>query len=302
MKVLSNLLALFLVFSFPVAPCFAQGDSLNNKSPKEIRMQVSVGNFELNGSPVSLEDWKKLASSSTFLKEDFSKFSQDKNYITDLKPFFNLNFYINTTQINNPNKGGGWIKTGLSFGQLNLFDYRLEKKIITPFDTLSSTLNSLEIYVDSIQEDELRMHYTSSVVQAEIGYIFRTKEASRWGLYGGAGVGIGYTFNNYVSLTKENKKYFEYRLSNGENFSDESRNHENQSLNFEEFRLKSSFIVSAFLPVGVTFRVGKKSAFLRKLTLSFEYQAGVQMRRIPELENFVNPYGLSQIGLIVNLD
>ena len=288
--------------SFPVATCFAQDDSLANKSPKEVRMQVSVGNFELNDSPVSLEDWKKLASSSTFLKKDFSKFSIDNNYITDLKPFFNLNFYINTTKKSDPSKGGGWIRTGLSFGQVNLFDFRLEKKVTTPFDTLSSTLNNLEIYVDSVQVNELKMHYTSSVVQAEIAYIFKTKEAARWGLYGGAGVGIGYAFNNYVTLTDVRKNYFEYHLSNGESFSDESKKHENYFLNVEEFRLKSSFIVSAFLPVGVTFRVGKKSAFLRKLTLSFEYQAGVQMRRVPELQNFVNSYGISQIGLIVKLD
>ena len=302
MKVLPSLNKLVFFLAFPIAPCFAQDDSLTNKSPKEVRMQISAGNFDLRDSPVNLEDWKKLASNSIFLKDDLTKYKQDNNYITDLKPFFNLNFYINTTIKSDPSKGGGWIRTGLSFGQVNLFDFRLEEKIITPFDTLSSTLNSLEIYVDSVQENELKMHYTSSVVQAEIAYIFKTKEVARWGFYGGAGVGIGYAFNNYVSLTDVRKNYFEYQLSTGETFSDESRSDENYSLNVEEFRLKSSFVVSAFLPVGVTFRVGKKSAFLRKLTLSFEYQAGVQMRRVPELENFVNSYGISQIGLIVKLD
>ena len=87
MKVISSLNKLVLFLVFPIAPCFAQVDSLANKSPKEVRMQVSVGNFELNDSPVGLEDWKKLASSSLFLKGDFSKYRQDINYITDFKPF-----------------------------------------------------------------------------------------------------------------------------------------------------------------------------------------------------------------------
>ncbi len=302
MKVLSRLSKLVLLVALPIIPCFAQEDSLANKSAKEFRMQVSFGNFELNGSPTTLDDWKKLAPNSHFLKNDFLKYSKDENYVFDLKPIFNLNFYINTSQKREHTKGGGWIRTGLSFGQVNLLDFRLEKKVVTPIDTLSSNLNNLEIYVDSVDVNELKMHYTSSVIQAEIAYIFKTKESARWGIYGGAGVGIGYAFNNYVSLTEEKKKYFEYQVSNGETYSDEYKMDNNYSFNVEEFRLKSSFIVSAFLPVGVTFRVGKNSAFLRKLTLSLEYQAGIQMRRVPELESFVNSYGIAQIGLIVNLD
>lgn len=282
--------------------CFGQEDSLKF-TPRSIeRVQLSVGTRQLNEIPTNLSDWNKLAPKSKFLNQDFSGYDQGVGYGITEDVIANVNLYISPHGKRDETKGSGCFRFGCSLTTSDLFSYFLSSSSITRIDTLTSSNSGLEIYMDSVQENRFNMSYSSSSLQGELAYLYRTKESARWGFFGGVGVSIGFSFNNVVSISKSVESFEIFNFSTGGYYAGNYGSYNIYNFQNESFRLKSGVVCAAYLPLGVTFRVGKKNAFLRKLQVSYEFRPGIEVRQIPELETIVNSYGYSQLGIMVKIN
>jgi hypothetical protein len=143
------------------------------------------------------------------------------------------------------------------------------------------------------------MEYESQNFRIDGSLIFRTNPSARWSIYAGAGFDIGVSFNNTTNI--EHAKFTSKEASDEDVYYYLYDYYEDADYENESFRNKTGFGATAYIPMGVDFRIANKNTFFRRLHLFLEFRPGLSMYSVPELDFFAASSMKTSFGLQVDV-
>jgi hypothetical protein len=179
---------------------------------------------------------------------------------------------------------------------MSAFAFKESRRTI---DTLISQNTGQAYPLDSIYRDHYNLRYNTQQIKLDLSLIFRTDPQIRWGFYTGFGGTIGTTINTKTSIER-------FQRNSTSTHDRESPyifapNSESQ-LDNESFINKNHMVYSAYIPLGIDFRMSKKNEFWKKIHLFYEMQLTLNITPIPELRTFTNLAFQNNIGLKISWD
>jgi hypothetical protein len=231
----------------------------------------------------SYENFKKLAPQSVLLNKNFSEYTQWPGTIHSGNNVFSAALGL---RLQDKQKASGTANPTLRFG-LQYFSRtnfsaaygRLDRK---PFDTLTSAQTGSLIYRDSLSRTFMSMIQTSDKLRLEASILFRTQSKSRWSAFAGFGVAVGASIHSRTEIIQSKSTIIEDRQpqSNQIEFASSPQRFEIQS---EYHSNKTNLGFSAFLPMGIDFRMSTTNPFWKQTHLFFEFRPGINSTYVPEV-------------------
>lgn len=248
----------------------------------------------------SLNDFRVLAPESQLLTNDFANFSQNGSstygFNSGLTVLMGIQFSDKEKTRYKPNP---MLRLGVSFFSDSQLGSSFSNNIRTPFDTLLSAQTGDMYLVDSIQSNYYNMNYWSQQLRFDGSFIFRTNPEARLSLFTGIGVTAGLSIMAMTDVYSSTVFRIETELQDGSASSIQTDN-ENNTYATESFRNATNFGASAYVPMGIDFRLGKKNEFLKRIFLNYEFRPGVNVTSIPELGAYTNVLTQHNFGIRVS--
>lgn len=244
--------------------------------------QVLLGTNMYTVETMSLNDFKSLAPNSSILAKDYSGFSQSLYTST-----YGSSSYTGLLGLTFKNKPNPLLRLGLGYSTRTLGTGSSSRYESFHYDTLTSGQTGQQIFLDSTHSQYMYGAYQSTYLSLDASLIFRTKPAARWSIYGGVGLNFGMAFNSFLDVSFDDEHY----ASSG-NYDQSNWSHEQ-----ERFAQKSHVASTIYIPMGLDFRLGKKSEFLNRLHLFLETRPSMTITSIPSLKTQLTPNITSSFGL-----
>jgi opacity protein-like surface antigen len=252
------------------------------------------------GSIGSISDFNQLAPASQLLTTDFSDFRQRGydvyGYNSGLHVLMGIQFSDKEKTRYKPNP---MLRLGVGFFSNTQLANSLSNNLRMPFDTLQSAQTGEVYLVDSIQTDFYNMIYWSQQLRFDGSFIFRTNPEARLSLFTGVGFTAGFSVMAMTDIYFSRTSRMETELPGG-GASSIRTNNDNDSFELESFRNATNFGGSAYIPMGIDFRLGKKNEFLKRIFLNYEFRPAINMTSIPELGTFTNVLTQHNFGIRVS--
>jgi hypothetical protein len=246
-----------------------------------------------------LSDFQKLAPKSTLLNNNFSGYtsSNEDNFGNKRNTAFSAMVGIKfRNKQQTAYKSNPLLRIGISYFSGSNLSSSFYKEDYKRYDTLTSAKTGQSVYMDSVTSRRYNMNYASEQLRLDVSLIFRTNAKARWSLFGGFGISSGFSFNSVTRISYNKNNYTEIS-PNGNNYQGYYSNRNEQT---ENFKNKSYFVASSFLPMGVDFRIGKKKEMWKKIHLYYEARPFISFSSLPELSTLVRSGVQSSLGLRVS--
>lgn len=294
MKTPRTIFIVFLLAAFFNASAQEETNTIKRISINDIYVQT--GFFMEQNTNASLNDFKGLAPQSTLLNNDFSDFSKSYNdYMSGSgNDMFSvmLGFRFSDKQKTTV-KANPLLRIGISYYSGTYFSKNISKETYKPYDTLASTQTGDTEYVDYVTNETYNMKYTSEQLRLNASLIYRTKPAARWSLFAGIGITAGLSINTKTSIS-----YYKSSYIDGSSYSNYSTNPYYNTT--EEYINKNNVGISTYIPLGVDFRMGKKSEFFKRVHLFYELDPEINITSIPELRIYTSAVLQQSFGLRIS--
>jgi len=285
-----QLLQLILCLSFGQSRLLA-GDSARLKLKD---FYVLNGTQTQPDAVVNLNDFRHIAPTSDILKQDYSTYTPSLGRYSYSSGAFSM--LLGFEHANKKNQGinpNRQLRVGVSYAAITEFSTSMYRTDSKRFDTISSPYGP--IYYDSIRSRSMKAEYAFQQLCLDVSYLYKTDAAARWSLFGGIGITAGMSLNTSVKVTSSDQyyvltSYYGNRIYPGYRVGET-----------EIYRAKSNYGGSVYIPLGVDFRIGKKSPFWHRLHVFLEGRPGISFLSIPELVTLPNVYMRTTIGLRVRL-
>lgn len=266
----------------------------------EIQTSVNYSTDQANSG--SLADFMALAPQSNLLKTNFNNYS---NNFDEMMPksipyslLISLKFSDKAKTKYNLNST---LRVGLNYFKKTNLIANFHNLTSNTFDTLSSNQNGQIIYFDSVIENEVNLNHTSENLRLDAAYIYRIRPTSRWSYFTGLGFTLGMVMNSQTSISMNTSNKIETYYSS--NPSTAYNSYSTTYLNRTElFKNKNSYGFSAYIPIGIDFRIGKDNEFLKHTHLIYELRADVNIISIPELRNYINTRTQHGVGIRITFN
>lgn len=282
------------------------GQELHNKTVKRIHINeyfVQTGGVAGAYSKGSLNDFIILAPNSVLLNSnlipspqtDGPIFHQHNNYNSMFSVMLGFQF---SDKQKTKYKNNIQLRLGITYSSNSTLAGGMYNTETKTFDTLTSSQTSQQIYVDSVITKSLGMNYNSDQLRLDGALIFRTNPEARWSLFSGIGLTAGVSFN------AKTKIYYNKQIVIQNHRPNENRYFINSVDNYsvtEEFTNKNNFGFSAYIPLGIDFRIGKKNNFWKRTHIFYELRPSINVTYIPELRTVMNTYVQHGIGIKISM-
>ena len=285
MKTITSL----LIILFCAKTLNTVGQENPSASVKKIRIHdfsIRGGTFSDNSINGSLTDSRSLAPNSVLLKEDFTGYRTLNGFATTnygmLSVALGLQFRDKTKSTYRKNPV---LRLGATYYTGTNFTAGFVNEISTPYDTLTSSQTGQVVYVDSTYRKTYGVNYRSNQLRLDGSLIYSTNKEARWSVYAGIGITAGLSINATTEIFYRTSQNAGYNFSNDITY--HSNEHYDSSRDLETFRNKTNFSFSAYIPIGVDFRIGKKG-LLNSMHLFFELAPLINSTVIPELHTLTN--------------
>jgi hypothetical protein len=194
----------------------------------------------------------------------------------------------------NAYKANPMLRVGISYFTGSNLSGNFTKEQRWRYDTLTSSQNGETLYRDSATSSSYFLSYTSGQLRLDLSLIFRTDPEERWSLYSGAGITAGMSFNARTIISHMEHKSLQIK-SGDDRISYQSYG----AGNSEVIRNKRNSGYSAYIPLGLDFRVGRENEFWKRIHLIYELKTSINVTAIPELRNYTNAVLIHGLGLRV---
>lgn len=288
--------------SFCLSNAFAQIDSIEPLPTIIISdVAISTGWAAASLENFTLNDFRKLAPASILLN-DAAGLTSENNMNEFNNSMFSILVHL---KFSDKKKGmmklNPQVRAGVMFygsgDHTNVF-YKQQR---TPVDTLASNSSSTVIYVDSVSDQRYYCTYSSHQIRLDLSVLFSTNGKSSWKLYGGLGMTLGSTLNNTTTVRYQNDHSLEFYFPSGQYYSSQpSGSYTNDQ--FESFVNKNSVVWSAYAPLGVSLRLGKKREFWKRLQVYYEMRPSLSYSNIPEIKSVTNGNVHQMLGLKISCE
>ncbi len=240
-----------------------------------------------NENPLGLADFNLLAPNSEILNQDFEGFDQYNSFIFNRRGNnSNSGLYVGL-RLNNFNKNNFLrapvLRLGINHEVFSVTGTSLYNDIRIPYDTLTSSQTGNVTYVDSLLSTTVNMNYFSNKLAFDAAMIFQTTDAYRFSFHAGIGVNAGLSYNNRTEIVQsKDNSTVSYENNNGSNYFS-SYYGGFGSYQTETITNKSGFFFSAYVPLGIDFRLGKNREFWKHINLFVETRPSINFQSIPEV-------------------
>ncbi len=235
------------------------------------------------GSISTIDDFRKLAPNSSLLPDELSGFNSSNYHVSSgsvgTAVLLSFKFRDKSGADYRPNP---ILRVGVSYNYNSSMNNSAYKEERFAYDTLVSVKTGERTAVDSISNTEYYMDYTSQFVRLDASVIYRTNPKARWNFY----AGFGATFGASIS-SQTNINYYQSH-SIGPNDDQSTLYISNDSYHEGEYesetiKNKTSLAYSAYIPMGLDFRMANKNEFWQRVHLFYEMRPSLDMVSIPEL-------------------
>jgi hypothetical protein len=245
-----------------------------------------------NGS--TLSDFKQLAPTSVLLNEIPSTSVQGGNSLNnDYFYSFLIGLQLNNKS-NAPYKGSPILRLGISSGYSTSISNSYLLQTSGRYDTITFSQNETTLFVDSTLLEFNSMNYSAHQIKLNASLNFTTKPAKRWSVFGGIGLAAGISVDAKTDIYRSIDRNID--IASGQQINSPYLYNTNMSNGYytgvdrknESFKNKTNTTLSAFLPIGVDFRLGTLRDFYKKIHLFYEFRPTVNYTIVPELRTFCN--------------
>ncbi len=295
-----TLLLLFVILLMFTSSINAQEEK--QKTAKSISISdlfIQTGTTAFSGRSIfgSLTDFKMLAPQSVLLNSDFSDYSSSSLYESSQAHSIMLGLKFRDKE--DPSKeSNSQLRIGLSYfsGTTRGSFYKDSER--KTFDTLVSNQTGQVYYIDSITSESTSLDYSTEQLRFEGSLLFSTDQAARWSFFTGIGFSAGLSIN---AQTDVNKFITAYKEINGKTYYTGENLYSDVTRDNEVFRNKSNFGASAYIPIGIDFRIGKNGGLCKRTHLFYEIRPNINITTIPELRTYASTNIQHGIGLKFSL-
>ena len=249
---------------------------------------IHTGLFVERNPSGNLADFKTLAPKSNLLNGNFTNFNTNNGISMNSNTMFSILIGIKFSDKKKTSyKSNPLLRVGFSyFSGTSLTGY-LYKETRKTYDTLTSSQTGQNIYIDSLTVQAYGMNYSSQQLRFDGSVIFRSDPTARWSLFIGIGITTGISINakTQIYYSKYSRVENQYFNNNSTSFPSSGSG----DYKSENFKQKNNFGASAFIPLGIDFRIGRKREFWKRTHLFYELRPGINITSIPELRTIINP-------------
>jgi hypothetical protein len=210
--------------------------------------------FQNVSSNATIKTFNELSPQSDLLKTDLTQFSKNEfRAFGGIGPNFDLVIFFRKKQDRADSKRlNPELKVGVSYSYNEILGLSYHQQNTFRVDTLSSSQNNQNIFVDSIVTDNLAAGYNQNIIYFTAGLNFNSTSSKKLGYYFGGELGLGYSVNSKTQISI----YSENRITN----SDEKSKSTNDidDLKNEFIDNKNGFILRLGVPIGLTTRLGNE--------------------------------------------
>jgi hypothetical protein len=280
------------------------GQQATNNVIKGFRINeysVQIGMFGGSSASSSLSDFNILAPNSVLLNSNIIP-NTDSYAPYFYRSFPNSSFsamlglQFSDKQRTKYNKYFQ-LRVGITYSNSSTLSGSLYSSETKPYDTLTSSQTGQLTYIDSVLNRNIGMTYSSEQLRLDGSLIFRTNPEARWSLYSGIGLTAGFSFNANTTVLYYTNYNIESRNPDGSRTYIDFYDGETKK---ETFSNKNNFAFSAYIPLGINLRLGKKTEFWKKVNLFYEIRPSVNVTYIPELKTVTNTYFQQGIGFKIS--
>jgi hypothetical protein len=293
---------LILVLLIGSVAAIAQEEKQKKITKLSIRnVYVQTGIFSRANNQGTFEDFKKLAPQSLLLNnsDNFKGYSFSNGYYWNSRVMFatmvGIKFGDKEKKAYKPNPE---LRLGISYISGSGLTTGFYKETTKTFDTLTSS-QGYPVYLDSVTNSRYNMAYTSDQIRFDASLLFNTDPAERWSLYAGVGFTAGVSLNANTEINYSSYTYLQSSDGSGSGYSSSSYNDDYVT---EKYVNKANLGFSAFAPMGIDFRIGKKREFWNRTHLYYELRPSVNLVSIPELRTIANANLQNNFGIKISVN
>ncbi len=249
---------------------------------------------------IGLDQWRTLVPKSELLAIDLSDHMYDNRRDRDFarSELFAASISLRMGGAGRVARSGTYLRAGFAFQHHAGNDLQLRKETRIPFDTLTSAQTGTSTYIDSLTISTYDLAHDYSQLAVDASVIFMKEYPKRWTLYGGGGVQVGFAFDGSARISHRSERTTDPRITSPTTSSGSERELDTEE---EEFRTKDDLCFALYVPLGVTYRLGKKRAFWRALNLCYEMRPSFALGGVPELDLGARVVVGQYLGLRVDL-
>lgn len=298
---MSRVFVAILSFSLSLS---SYGQTLQPEKRKKIvldELLIQTAVFGEFSQEAGLADFQKLVPNSSLLQKDLNGFQQSNS-----SAFYASSALSAQTgwKLFNPKTQSYRSKVSLRLGFNLLRGYSLSSNWYQnesfTFDSLTSSQNDLIIYRDSVYNRNFSANYQSTQFRLDAAMVWKSSSEKRLQVWGGLGINAGISLNSIVDVNFIDSGRIVTYDNNNEVFYQQGDYFASGSLR-ERSSARNNFGFSAYVPLGISFRIGNKSELLRRFHLVFEARPGLNATVIRGLNSTWNPSFQYGIGLKVSL-
>ena len=270
-----------------------------NAQIKITQIHINSGSFmDIDNSKNQLSDFSLLAPGSDILSKDFSAYQtngyyfsgglmRDNSFLSNSSNFQSIQLGLSFAKCPK-----GTLRIGISNVHselLNTSGFNYESYVV---DTLFSSQTGQMYYVDSTISNYYNGNYSNDQLRLDAAYIFEVNAGKRWAFHAGLGLSIGMSYRSTTTLLTEEyiQPYSGYEgTSNTQNIESES---------YGNFMVMGG---SAYIPLGINFKLGNKREFWKPFVIYNEFRPTIQLNSIPNNTVKFNVGFGSTLGLRYNL-
>ena len=276
-------------------------DSVTYHCFNPVQVSISTGLYSQGRLYATFNEFKSLAQGSELLRNDLTGFNTSDYSINNSTGAYNFLLGFRLKEKNsNKLKANPVFRLGFTYLQQMSLYKEYHRKETFAYDTLVSSQTGQEYYVDSVSDQNYYLENLSDVLALELSTNWSTRPDKRWSFFGGVGISGGLSLNSVTNISYQRRSKLEsgndgdFNISNSGKGFFESKD--------EMYTNKANSFYAAFFPVGINWRIGKRSEFLRKAHLFMEFRPGVSVRNIPETRTYARTFMHHAIGIKVNWD
>ncbi len=168
-------------------------------------------------------------------------------------------------------------------------------------DTFVSQQTGEMYFVDSTHRQNLSYQHNAQMFNIHLNYLQTLNPQNKLSFYVGGGASLGMSLSNQVTVNySENSdlgdpsayNYYNnngnYGSGYGNNYNNNSSYNYNQNINIFETKTQSpTQNISAFALTGLNWRLSNKNRFFKHINLFGEWQTGLQVNRMQEINNSI---------------
>jgi len=239
-------------------------------------------------------DYRLLLTGTEFVEEDLSAYRQNNYFWAGNSGSRAVVLGLGIHPFMNNDRKGPELRMGVSYASVRAGRLGYERSERYTLDTLVSSSSGIVFFVDSTFTSRYDMGHNAERFGLDGSLIFRTGGRSRWSLHGGVGLALGARFNARTWVNKADEGVVNYPGMSGR--------YELIASRYEEVDNSGGMWVAFQAPIGVGFRLSRRSNLLGRMDLYLEGRPGMLVQGNKELGTVTSFGSQSLFGLRVRLD